>query len=514
MDLINFYAQYGPKIPLVDGAASQKMTPDSKPQEKSAPPAQSAVSTNNTPVSNGHSAHKPSAPESDIEEDDTKEIPENELILLVRQLRSPTQYAIRPQTIRFNETHNIECGQCIGQNAECKIKFDNGRCQRCREQKQPCSRTEVFNQWVIRHRFNLSWKKAETVLKHGQHLLRSSPQVARVEAESPTPGPGVEVRTSPRTPVPRVRLAPTGIADDPPSRSRSRPQKRHVLGPPHADRKRRKLLTPEPKLEPQPELMLEPESPESSAGREILAAPPSEREPSAREKKSKAVREKKKQVTARDERRAMPNAKPRALLSARVTATESRLDAIENQLRMRSDQTRQRVVAELDGVIGQLEGTGDVQGATARLRALHSSFLEEEEEDGPHLTLETSESWGQSENLLNGDEGEQLLEEVQDEALEEMQDEQLANGEDYIVVNGGLMVDFDLIENGDEVLPNEETNAVLEDANTLLEDGSAALEVGNTILEDANVILEDDTVFPEGLPPAASDNTMEPVAST
>lgn len=149
---------------------------------------------------------------------------------------------------------------------------------------------------MIRRRFNVSWKKAEELLKLGHSLNSSQKKLAKntpvvEQANALNPPSSVEVRSSPRTPgnfanllfyigsniatfaVPRVRKAPTGIttAIDTPllGRPRSRPQKRAApSGPPRADHKRRKVLVPELELEPKPE----PEA-ESEPGREILPAP-------------------------------------------------------------------------------------------------------------------------------------------------------------------------------------------------------------------------------------------------
>jgi cobalamin biosynthesis protein CobT len=102
MDLISYYAKFGPKKP--NGEASGKAARSSGVNKKIA-------SQQATPVVSVDSA-PPDDPfndtvDSDVEEDDSKEIPPKELVKLMRLLRTPLSNEIRPFVIKFNETHRI-----------------------------------------------------------------------------------------------------------------------------------------------------------------------------------------------------------------------------------------------------------------------------------------------------------------------------------------------------------------------------------------------------------------------
>ncbi|KAJ7037816.1 hypothetical protein C8F04DRAFT_1091630 [Mycena alexandri] len=387
MNLTEYYAKHNPNVPK--NTASSDAVLEAIPLH--------------LPHSRVSHYHFDDAPDSDVEEDDAQAVPLDELVLLVRQLRNGIATQIsRDEIVKFNRTHRVECPGCTKQNRECRITASHIRCDACMTKRRLCLRTDVFNQWMIRHKFKLSWEKAGDMLKHGQQLLRDNPppkapRRRKTEAEAPrkpkteedatllaqtpmlsTPTPmqvastSREVRTSPRTPVPRVRKEPAGVvvSIEGPSGTRRRSEKRAApLGPPRADHKRRKILGPEVpviRLEPErhtdPELQPKPES-AVQAGREILPAPSS-------------VAASKKQVRLLV-KEPTPAAETDAVLSARVTATEQRLDALEVRLHM-SELGRKRVVGELNSVIDDLESTGDVRTAAERLRAVHASLLQEE----------------------------------------------------------------------------------------------------------------------------------------
>ncbi|KAJ6480104.1 hypothetical protein DFH09DRAFT_1214655 [Mycena vulgaris] len=404
MDLINYYAKHGPKIPPPGAAKSSSSNAGASKQD----------SPTVKPIHNGQNgAILAEGYESDVEEDDTQEIPPAELAAFVRQLGPYPSHIVKAKLLEFNKTHSVECAGCIDRNLECRISRVGGvRCDACASRAKRCSRSDVFNRWMVRHKFCLSWEKAGEILQRGQLLCLSTKNAPDA---STTAG---ELRTSPRTPIPRVRKAPTGVAVaiDAPAlvHERPRPPKRTtVSGPPRADRKRRKV---EVNLEPGPE-------PDSEAGREILPAPPSTREP--------------KPALGRDRKRPASSASrlgTRGVLAARVTATEERLDAIEARLPMPLERaTRQHVVAELDRALAELEGNGDVQGAAQRMRALQASLLEV---DGVAMPIRTGR--GPSEGLLDGE-----------------QDTHLDQKEDAYFVDEDVANDFD----GDATEPGDDAEA-------------------------------------------------------
>ncbi|KAJ7751000.1 hypothetical protein DFH07DRAFT_961244 [Mycena maculata] len=93
MDLIRYYAQYGPKSTRSEGAASQK-NPTAKDSATTSLARSARLKPNPTELS----------VDSDIEEDDTKEIPLEELRGVLLQLRSNAP-ALRTQVEQFNKTH-------------------------------------------------------------------------------------------------------------------------------------------------------------------------------------------------------------------------------------------------------------------------------------------------------------------------------------------------------------------------------------------------------------------------
>ncbi|KAF7357579.1 hypothetical protein MSAN_01354300 [Mycena sanguinolenta] len=361
-----------------------KEIPSDKLLETSSQQATSAV-----PVQHGGSHLVEPALDSDVEEDDAKEIPSDELRAFMLLLRSTNSSEMMPHVIKFNATQYIQnCNYCKSLNSECKVNPTASRCQLCQTKKRTCSRTEYFKQWMCRHKFKISWTKAEEVVKRGWVLVRNANLVApeeKTEADQASASAAsTGVRTSSRIPVPRVRKEPTGITTS--LEVHSRPRKRTLpSGPPRADRKRRKVtlkvrdpesheLKPEPKSEPEFVSVPNPVN-----GREILPAPQSDRKPTqsniSRFFKMPALESHEPTNIVRARR---PD--PRTVILSRLAETEKRLDALE--ARMRTTElglaTRQHVVSELSGVIGQLENNRDLQGATSRLRALHASFLDEE----------------------------------------------------------------------------------------------------------------------------------------
>ncbi|KAJ7134247.1 hypothetical protein C8R44DRAFT_848895 [Mycena epipterygia] len=509
MDLINYYAKHKHelKIPRPNGATSQKASQSDNSTTKNT----SQQATIASPVHNEPPKHG-SAVDSDIEEDDNREILPEELLETMQLLvKAPHR---RPELLDFNKTQIVECTSCISRNIQCTTNLGNLRCDSCSSRKQLCSRGNVFSQWMIRHRFNVSWKKAEEVLKLGHSLYSSQKKLAKdipvdEQANASNALSSVEVRSSPRTPVPRVRKAPTGIttAIDTPllSRPRSRPQKRAApSGPPRADRKRRKVLAPELELEskPEPEAesepgreilpaplfthepllspshpqkrlvllgppradrkrreTLEPEEPEpepepefqaeSEPGREILPAPLSDGKPSVHEKKQAPARDKKRTPRA-------GRTETRATLAARLAATEARLDAIEAQLQMPVEPRiegamRRHVVGELDRAIAELEG--NVQDASERMRALHASLLEDEDD----FVLRGGD-WGPGEELQFDDEQDGQLHPVEQE--------------DYVLPN--LSGDETVFIGGSDAVPDDDTPTTLVEDDAALPDSTMA----------------------------------------
>ncbi|KAJ7719951.1 hypothetical protein B0H16DRAFT_1700117 [Mycena metata] len=393
MNLTQYYAKHNPQ-----SSASNTVT---RPKKTASSEAILDAIPLHLPHSRVSHYHFDDAPDSDVEEDDAQDVPPDELVLLVRQLRNGIATQIsRDEIVKFNRTHRVECPACTKQNRECRITSSHIRCDACMTSRRLCVRTEVFNQWMIRHKFKLSWEKAGEMLKHGQQLLRDNPppksprrrktevdtqRTPKVEEDAPslTPAPMLptptptptqvastgEVRTSPRTPVPRVRKEPAGVVVSLEAGTRHRSEKRAApSAPPRADRKRRKISkseVPVLKLEPERNTDFEQPKPGSAvqAGREILAAP------------SSSAGTSKKQVRLLVKKPA-PAAEIDAVLSARVTATEQRLDALEVRLQM-SELGRKRVAGELNSVIDDLEGNGDVRTATERLRAVLAHTEEE-----------------------------------------------------------------------------------------------------------------------------------------
>ncbi|KAJ7457611.1 hypothetical protein B0H11DRAFT_207379 [Mycena galericulata] len=460
MDLISYHAKHGPKASNANGATSQK-TPSGNTAKNLNGTSQQAPA-----AASGRTAGRPGLTaiepvDSDVEEDDSKEVPPEELRVLIGQLRHPTVPPMLAQLMEFNKTHAVECARCIGRNQECRVTAQNLRCDHCSVKKLLCTRSGVFGRWVVRHRFNLSVEKAEEVWNQGQAELdqpsrkrESQPKKERPSAKANLADViPAEVRTSPRTPVPRIRQEPKAIATPTPptdtltaSRARPRVPKRAapalLSGPPRADRKRRKVLAPEYQAEPElqgpqpepefqePEPKPEPEPERASeAGREILAAPVSAAPMPHGENNVKPV------MLARGAmRRVVPAGStrrrtgPRALLSERVTSTETRLDAFETRLQTLED----RVVSEVDVAIGELEGSGDARVVAERLRALRSSLLREQEH-GPVLL--THPRWGPSEGLLSESEIDELHDDVQEgeHAERDRVDGEVNDGEAMVV---------------------------------------------------------------------------------
>ncbi|KAF7365515.1 hypothetical protein MVEN_00424600 [Mycena venus] len=463
MDLIQYYAKYGPKArsngdasPTKSSTSDRDLGSDASPKKLSTSGANLKVpSLQAAPAVSARANYHFDAPEdSDVEEDDSKDVSSQELRELMNQLRTPTSNEMRPRIIQFNKTHHVECNLCTDLNAECRITATSTLCQLCATKKRRCFRTDVFYQWTIRHKFNLSWTKAEEVLQEGLLLMRTKKEpvsrgkdfVPKAEANEsanvPVASTSMEVRTSPRTPVPRVRKEPASIVAPIKTptlgRARSRAPKRALVSaPPRPDHKRRKVVafeTPELKAEPEPTSIPE-------RGREILSAPQFERKRMS-ERLNKplvitlpALNKSSEPETAVQEPPSSGSPDPH--LSARVTETEKRLEAVEAQLRMAElgFVTRRRVVAELDGVIGALEGNSDVHVATDRLRALHSSLLEEEEDLFP-----ANRSWDPSQELLLDDEPDKQLNSFEPEVHDSKDDENA-------IVNGDpILVDDDKVE--------------------------------------------------------------------
>ncbi|KAF8208512.1 hypothetical protein K438DRAFT_275894 [Mycena galopus ATCC 62051] len=249
---------------------------------------------------------------------------------------------------------------------------------------------------MVRHKFDISWKKAEDVLEHGRLLMRNAkdaPEESKTTEEDKqakkAPVVSASARVSPRTPIPRIRKEPEPIEVP---QSHARPPKRASTSDagPSADRKRQKVQGSE--LNPEPESA-------SGRGREILPASQFAHKPVPEKPTTKAPAPTKphKRVRGPD---------PRTLISARLTATEKRLDELEARLKKTELglPTRQHVAAELNGAIGELEGNGNVRGATGRLRALQASLLEE-----GVGTVSAREGWDANDEVfIDDDEQDQL----------------------------------------------------------------------------------------------------------
>ncbi|KAJ6584596.1 hypothetical protein B0H19DRAFT_390341 [Mycena capillaripes] len=457
MDLIQYYAKFGPKSKSArsnDEVAQKKSSSSGAPIKDST---QQAL----IPAVPVHSArldyHFDDAPDSDVEEDDSKEIPEEDLRSLMRD-SSTKSTQMRMHITDFNKSHRVECDRCMSRNQECRVVTASLRCEFCAKRKRPCERSDVFCQWMIRHKFQLSWKKAEEVLRDGKRLSRSAKKVVFVpskaeeqeedeleeeeQANAPVASTSAGVRTSPRTPVPRVRKEPSSLSvtvDPSRARARSRPRKRALSGPPRADHKRRKVVASEtPELDMRPE----PKSAPPNPGREIMPAPQFKPKPRVSTEQPKQPLERLRNPTI-----TIPPLRDtaHAFLSDRVAATEKRLDALEGLFRMAEfgRAARQRVIAELDGTLGELEGNGDVQGAAGRLRALHTSLVDEEEN-----LISVGGSWDPSVGVLLDDEQDAELDSVEpedyiveDDAVNDSDDaEPLVNGSSPTAVDDNMPI--------------------------------------------------------------------------
>ncbi|KAJ7081305.1 hypothetical protein B0H15DRAFT_953019 [Mycena belliarum] len=343
MDPISYYAEHGARVSRSQSKAKSRPSTDiSTATQGPAKPA-TAPPLDGRPEPGNSS--KPSG--SDVEEDEKREPNPAELEAFVRELRVVSN-ADKARLVDFNKTHPVECALCLSQNVECRLSPTASRCDLCTQRHRKCSRTVVFQQWLLRQRFNISWEHAEEALK------RYAP-----DAPGSAPRAEPDVRVSPRTPVPRVRNAPA-----PSNTPAVAPTtKRVVLSLPSLpDRKRRKVE-------------VEPEAKSTAAvrpGREILPAPT-------------GGTRKTKQALEREMRHTSPGG-TRAVLAARVAATEARLDAVEARLdapggHRLGDATRHSVATELGRIIDKLGDDGDVQGAMQGMRALRASLLEDEDAD-------------------------------------------------------------------------------------------------------------------------------------
>ncbi|KAJ7903782.1 hypothetical protein B0H14DRAFT_2666227, partial [Mycena olivaceomarginata] len=137
--------------------------------------------------------------DSDVEEDDSKEIPPKEL----------------------------ECTHCTKTNSECQITPTASRCQPCASKKRGCSRTDRGKY------FNVSWKKAEEARKQGLVLVRKD---LAAPHGSVVPNTEEDVRT--KEPVPIVASIEASAA---------------TSAPLHADHKRRKVLDTQVPVQLEPE---------------------------------------------------------------------------------------------------------------------------------------------------------------------------------------------------------------------------------------------------------------------
>jgi hypothetical protein len=96
MDLINYYAKHGPKMPSNGRAAANstrstdtKQSPTALPMPKASP------------------EDEDKAADSDIEENDDQDIPHEELLLFVRHLRGAPNSTVKAQLFEFNKTHIV-----------------------------------------------------------------------------------------------------------------------------------------------------------------------------------------------------------------------------------------------------------------------------------------------------------------------------------------------------------------------------------------------------------------------
>ncbi|KAJ6511942.1 hypothetical protein C8R47DRAFT_1207307 [Mycena vitilis] len=506
MDLIQYYAKFGAKPALSNKDGAQKKSSSSDTSSKTSLPASQDAPKAAPPIAHIHSEprsdyHFDDAPDSDVDEDDTKDLSHNELVSLMRRLRQPSSVEMRPQVEMFNKSHRIECELCTEKNKECRVQLGSVRCQLCSERNRVCLRSLVFYQWAIRHKFQLSWEKAGEALKLGERLMLSTkkekpapkkpavprkPIFKKEEKEQPAiASTSREVRTSPRTPVPRIRKEPAGITVSLDTRSRSRGRKRALTSAPRGERKRRKVASaapeePEPfvKTEADPDTELDSESVEP--GREIMSAPELAEQAqeilSAPQSQPEVQRNASGQVKKPRGRLRKPSVAARAVearprLDARLTATERRLDELEARLQMAEAEraTRRRVVAELDGALGELEGGGNIQAAAERLRALHSSLLSEEEKEedqdqDQEGDQEGDQDWeGEGEG---GQEQEQEQEEVvpvslggswdanEEFMISDEQDAQLPDAEPEVyIVDDGTVQDIDTVSPCEDVSP-------------------------------------------------------------
>lgn len=104
MDLISYYAKHGPKTARSDGTTGQKTSGSSAAKNGTSQQAAAAA----TPSQSARPSPEPTVIEpsdSDVEEDDTKEVTPEELLVLLSQLRHPTLPPMQAQVEQFNKTH-------------------------------------------------------------------------------------------------------------------------------------------------------------------------------------------------------------------------------------------------------------------------------------------------------------------------------------------------------------------------------------------------------------------------
>ncbi|KAJ7243638.1 hypothetical protein C8J57DRAFT_1365536 [Mycena rebaudengoi] len=361
MDLLTYYAKYGPKGRGTAG-------PNSSSEEAKA--ANEIGSTQDT-----HSLT--------IEEDDSRQITHHELLALMHDLRFPG--SLRQDIHQFNEANatlvsfqSTSALARLARRGKLIVRMGEStrvRCNLCASKKVVCSRAREFNQWMVRHKFSLSWKKAEEVLERGLKLYREDSR-ARQGSDIPfAPQTPVKTgeRTSPRKPVPRVRKAPTAIlAPDREPEVRQRPKKRRLAGPPRSDRKRRKTPDSESEADHKPTKL------ELDRGQKHASLPT----------KHQVIR--------------LLAPQPQEGISARLTAMEQRLDAIESQAPKFSGATKHRLENELDLAISEV--AADSKAGVERLRALrawltqHDDWSDEDDDDDAPFAL--GPCWAPSNGFL------------------------------------------------------------------------------------------------------------------
>ncbi|KAF7299303.1 hypothetical protein MIND_00879300 [Mycena indigotica] len=328
---------------------------------------------------------------SDVEEDDGKEVLSSELISLVQQLRRPTSPLVQALSPQFFVTrHSQACTLCVSTKQECSAA-NRIRCQYCNTQHRVCSRSEIFNTWAIRNKFGLSWQRAEVLLKLGAGMI--SGRIQKTETIS-SDIVNVEFRREPKTQLEQEKKPGRLITSNPgdgPTVSLPEPDEQPVaIRPPtHTPAKR---LAPEPKLTPVAK------RPKTTTARASISASSTRPKRAPAEKIDIPV-----ELLRRSHRThagesisspAATTSDPFRLnndYASRLTATEARLAALEARapLSQQGSPSKGHIVGELENAIQELFA-GNLPGGLQRLVELKARFTNESDSASPSITPSSS----------------------------------------------------------------------------------------------------------------------------